>query len=122
MKFSIQSLLLSQALAAPIEFSDALKLADANEAALEPLVKTILVQSQDTALKAALANCVDLAPARLPAFTIVLKLDSTGHAAQSWRNNEIPMVRCVEKDLSKGAYKTNGSDEFFVSFVVSFTP
>ncbi|QIL21090.1 hypothetical protein [Thermomonas sp. HDW16] len=122
MKILVQTLLLSQALVAPLEFSDALKLADKNEAGLEAGVKSTLVQSQDTALHAAMANCVALAPGKLPAFTIVLKLDASGHALQSWRNNDLPVVRCAERELRNGSYKTNGQDEFYTSFVVSFTP
>ena len=122
MRILVQMLFLSQALAAPLEFGDALKLADKNEAALEASVKKALVQSQDTALHAAMANCVALAPGKLPAFTIVLKLDASGHALQSWRNNDLPIVRCAERELRNGAYKTNGQGDFFTSFVVSFTP
>ena len=122
MKILVQSLLLLQALTAPLEFSDALKLADKNEAALEAGVKKVLIQSQDAALHAAMANCVALAPGKLPAFTIVLKLDASGHSLQSWRNNDLPIVRCAEKELRNGAYKTNGKGDFYTSFVVSFTP
>lgn len=122
MKMLIQSLLLSQALATPIEFGDALKLADQNEAAMEAGARTLLVQGQDFALHAAMASCVALAPGKLPAFTVVLALDAAGRATRSWRNNDLPMVRCVERELRNGAYKTNGKDDFFISFVVSFTP
>ena len=106
----------------PIEFSDALKRADTNEAVLEPTVKATLVRSQDAALKASMASCVDLAPGKLPNFTIVLELDSVGHSLNSWRNNNVPMVRCVERELVKSAYPTNRQSNFFMSFVVTFEP
>ena len=122
MKILIQALLASQALVSPVEFSDALKLADKNEAGLEARAKSALVRSQDAELHKAMANCVDLAPGRLPAFTVVLKLDGSGQAVQSWRNNDLPVVRCAERELRNGTYKTNGQANFFTSFVVSFTP
>lgn len=108
--------------AMPIDFSDALQRADANEAALAPAMKATLVQSQDTALHAAMASCVDLAPGKLPAFTIVLKLDAAGHSSNSWRNNDVPMVRCVERALAMQRYPTNQQADFFTSFVVTFKP
>ncbi len=106
--------------AAPLEFNDALKRADTNEAALDPIIKAALVRNQDTLLRAAMAGCVDLAPGKLPDFTIVLELDSAGHSLNSWRNNNVPMVRCVERELSKGAYPTDQRPHFFMSFVVTF--
>ena len=118
----LPSLLLSQALAVPVGFDDALRLADRNEAALAAEAKAALVQSQDVALRAAVASCAALAPGKLPAFTIVLELDGGGRAIQSWRNNDLPMVRCVEKELRQRAYRSNGQGGFFTSFVVSFTP
>ncbi len=121
MKLLMPSLLLSQVLAAPIGFDQALRLADRDEAALEAGAKAVLVQSQDAALQAAAASCVALAPGQLPAFTIVLALDSSGRATRSWRNSDVPMVLCVERELRNGSYGSSGRDESFVSFVVSFT-
>ena len=108
------------ALSAPLEFSDALKRADTNEAALDPTIKAALVRSQDTSLHAAMASCVDLAPGKLPNFTVVLQLDSSGRSLNSWRNNNVPMVRCVERELVKATYPTNHAADFFMSFVVTF--
>ena len=104
----------------PVEFSDALKHADSNEAALDPAIKAMLVRDQDSALHAAMASCVDLAPGKLPDFTIVLVLDSSGRSMNSWRNNNVPMVRCVERELAKAAYPTDQRADFFMSFVVTF--
>lgn len=115
--------LATQAVAAPslpLEFSDALKRADTNEAALDPTIRATLVRSQDTTLKAAMANCVDLAPGKLPDFTIALQLDPAGHSLNSWRNSNVPMVRCVERELTKAVYPTNQHPDFFMSFVVTF--
>jgi len=122
MKLLILSMLAAQALAAPLDFADALKLADANEAALDADAKAALMQSQDAALRTATAGCVSLAPGRLPAFTIVMELDADGRALNSWRDSDLPMVRCVERELRNGAYRTTGKGGFFMSFVVSFTP
>jgi hypothetical protein len=108
--------------ATPIEFSDAIRRADTNEAALDPTLKATLVRAQDIALKASMASCVDLAPGKLPNFTVVLELDSAGHSLNSWRNNNVPMVRCVERELAKGTYPTNQRPDFFMSFVVTFEP
>lgn len=108
--------------ALPLEFSDALKRADINEAALDPSIKATLVGNQDTTLHAAMASCVDLAPGKLPDFTIVLQLDSAGRSLNSWRNNNVPMVRCVERELAKATYPTNQRPDFFMSFVVTFEP
>ena len=108
------------AAAAPLEFSDALKRADTNEAALDPTIKAALIRSQDTSLHAAMAGCVDLAPGKLPEFTIVLQLDPAGRSLNSWRNNNVPMVRCVERELAKATYPTNHTADFFMSFVVTF--
>jgi hypothetical protein len=107
---------------APLEFSDALKRADTNEAALDPTIKATLVRNQDTALHAAMANCVDLAPGKLPNFTVVLELDPAGRSLNSWRDNNVPMVRCVERELAKATYPTNQWPHFFMSFVVAFEP
>lgn len=115
-------LLATQAVAAPPDFSAALNRADANEAGLDRSVKAALVQSQDAALHAALANCVNLAPGKLPAFSIVLQLDPAGQPLHSWRNNDLPMVRCVERELAKATYPTNRQPDFFMSFVVTFEP
>lgn len=106
----------------PLEFSDALKRADTNEAALDPTIKATLVRAQDATLKASMASCVDLAPGKLPNFTVVLELDSSGRSLNSWRNNNVPMVRCVERELAKAAYPTNQRRDFFMSFVVTFEP
>ena len=104
----------------PLEFSDALKRADKNEAALAQPVKATLVRSQDAALHAAMASCVNLAPGKLPDFTIVLQLDPAGRSLNSWRNNNVPMVRCVERELAKGTYPTDQRPDFYMSFVVTF--
>lgn len=108
--------------APPLEFESALGRADTNEATLDPVIKATLVRSQDTALHAAMASCVDLAPGKLPDFTIVLELDPAGHSVNSWRNNNVPMVRCVERELSGRTYPTNQRPHFFMSFVVTFAP
>ena len=118
-------LLAAQTVATPatsLEFSDALKRADTNEAALDPKIKATLVQTQDTALKTSMASCVDLAPGKLPNFTVVLELDSAGRSLNSWRNNNVPMVRCVERELAKATYPTSKRSNFFMSFVVTFEP
>ena len=107
---------------APLEFNDALKRADTNEAALDPDILATLVRTQNAVLKASMASCVDLAPGKLPNFTIVLQLDSAGQSLTSWRNNDVPMVRCVERELAKSSYPTNKRPEFFMSFVVTFEP
>ena len=108
--------------ATPLEFSDALRRADANEAALDPNIKATLVKSQDAQLRSAMASCVDLAPGKLPNFTVVLQLDSAGQSLNSWRNDNVPMVRCVERELAKATYPTNHTADFFMSFVVTFEP
>ncbi|MGV8923158.1 MAG: hypothetical protein ACOH1L_07400 [Thermomonas sp.] len=108
--------------ATPFEFSDALDRADTHEAALDPTIKATLVRAQNTALKASMASCVNLAPGKLPHFTVVLELDSSGHSLNSWRNNNVPMVRCVERELAKATYPTNRDPDFFMSFVVTFEP
>jgi hypothetical protein len=106
----------------PLEFRDALKRADMNESALDPGIKATLVHVQDAALHASMARCVNLAPGKLPTFTIVLQLDAAGRSLNSWRNNDVPMVRCVERELAKADYPTNHGPDFFMSFVVTFEP
>ena len=114
-------LLATQSVAGPVDYSEALKRADANEASLESSDKATLVASQDAALHDAMGTCVDLAPGKLPAFTIVLQLDADGRSLNSWRNNDLPMVRCVQRELAKATYATHQRTDFFVSFVVTFT-
>lgn len=113
-------LLSAQSAVPPLDFNGALKRADTNEAGLDPSSKATLVQSQDTALHEALARCVNLAPGRLPAFSIVLQLDAAGRSLQSWRDSDVPMVRCVEAELVKVTYPIHHTPDFFTSFVVTF--
>jgi hypothetical protein len=108
----------AQLVAAPVGYEAAKALADANEAKLSADLHSALLESQGNALGAALASCgrpgMDLAK-----FTVVLRLNPDGSAAQSWRQGDTPLAKCMHAKLSASGLVGHWPQPFYTSFEVS---
>ena len=110
----------AQVSAAPLAYEEAKALADRNEAALAADLHGALLESQGRALGSALASCgrpgMDLAK-----FTVVLRLNPDGSVAESWRQGETPLAKCVHSKLAVSGFAGNWPQPFYTSIELSLS-
>lgn len=112
------------ATAAPpaIEYDDAKRRADADEATITGRAHEDMVKRQSELLDAGIAACArselrdDFTP-----FTIVMQLDASGQVQQTWRQGSSPLAICMQRYVRDKAVFTPPKAPFFNSIEVSFT-
>jgi len=84
--------------AAPMDYADAKRLADADEAAVTDPAKEKLLAAQAALLDAGVADCnrFDLRGDVTP-FIVVMQLDAQGRVRQTWREGGSPLAICLER-------------------------
>jgi len=110
------------AAAAPSEYVDAKRLADADEATITGPAHEDMTKRQSDLLDAGIAACArselrdDFTP-----FTIVMRLDASGQVQQTWRQGGSPLAICLQRYVRDKTVFTPPKAPFFNSIEVSFT-
>jgi hypothetical protein len=108
--------------AAPgLEFSDAKRLADQDEASLTPQQKEALVASQGSLLDAGAAVCATPKPDLSP-FVVVVELDASGKVVRTWLQGNSPLAICFRKYVAQRSFAAPPRSSFYSSIELSFTP
>lgn len=81
----------------PVDFTGAKQLADADEATVAGAQHDAMLLAQRAVLDAGIADCAqhqareDFSP-----FVIVMRLDASGHAVQTWRQGDSTLGVCMQ--------------------------
>lgn len=105
--------------AAPLSFDEAKALADANEKHLPKAVSSQLMQAQAQAIGSAMTTCGS-PEMDLSAFTVVLSLNADGSVAESWREGETPLAKCVHNQLVGSGLSGQWPMPFYTSVGMAF--
>lgn len=82
----------------PLEFIDAKRLADADEASVTGAAHDAMRKAQAAMLEAGVGECARLQPQQdFSAFTVVMRLDAQGHVQQTWRQGSSPLAICLQR-------------------------
>lgn len=115
-------LLAASARAAPdLEFSDAKRLADRDEASLSAQQMEALVASQRSLLDAGAAVCATPRPDLSP-FVVVVELDADGKVVRTWLQGNSPLAICFRKYVAQRSVAAPPRSPFYSSIELSFTP
>lgn len=115
-------LALSQPAAGPADFSEAKRLADADEASVTGPTHDALLTAQGALLDAGVEAC------NLPAlrtdkspFVIVLQLDAGGQVTQTWRQGNSPLAICLQRFVRGKLLISPPRTPFYAALEISFT-
>jgi hypothetical protein len=111
-----------QAAAAPIEYSDAKRLADADEASVTGATRDALLAAQAALLDAGVAECnrQDLRGDVTP-FVVVMRLDAQGRVQQTWREGGSPLAICLQRYVRDKTLVAPPRAPFHAALEISFT-
>ena len=112
----------SPAVAVPVvEYVDAKRLADADEAAVTGPAKEKLLAAQAALLDAGVADCnrFDLRGDVTP-FIVVMQLDAQGRVRQTWREGGSPLAICLERYVRDRILVPPPKAPFHASLEISF--
>lgn len=107
--------------AAPMDYADAKRLADADEAAVTGPAKEKLLAAQAALLDAGVADCnrFDLRGDVTP-FIVVMQLDAQGRVRQTWRQGGSPLAICLERYVRDRILVPPPKAPFHASLEISF--
>ncbi|HTL13712.1 MAG TPA: hypothetical protein VL251_01265 [Thermomonas sp.] len=109
--------------AAPVEYADARRLADADEGSVTGATHAAMLAGQERLLREGVVACALGVPQRdFSAFTIVLRLDAQGRVAQAWRQGGSPLAICLQRYVRDKQVFVPPRAPFYASLEVSFTP
>ena len=84
--------------AEPLEYYDARKLADADEAGVTGPARDAMLAAQRKLLDAGVVECSLGKPQKdFSAFAIVMRLDAQGLVQQTWREGGSPLAICLQR-------------------------
>ena len=84
--------------AEPLEYYDARKLADADEAGVTGPARDAMLAAQRKLLDAGVVECSLGKPQKdFSAFAIVMRLDAQGLVQQTWREGGSPLALCLQR-------------------------
>lgn len=112
----------SAAAAPTMEYAEAKRRSDADEASVTGPAHEDMTQRQSDLLDAGIAACArselrdDFTP-----FTVVMQLDATGKVQQTWRQGGSPLAICLQRYVRDKTVFTPPKAPFFNSIEVSFT-
>ena len=108
--------------AEPLEYYDARKLADADEAGVTGPARDAMLAAQRKLLDAGVVECSLGKPQKdFSAFAIVMRLDAQGLVQQTWREGGSPLAICLQRYVRDKTVFTPPKAPFFNSIEVSFT-
>ena len=108
--------------AEPLEYYDARKLADADEAGVTGPARDAMLAAQRKLLDAGVVECSLGKPQKdFSAFTIVMRLDAAGQVRDTWRQGSSPLAICLQRYVRGKSVFTPPRDGFHMSLEISFT-
>ena len=108
--------------AEPLEYYDARKLADADEAGVTGPARDAMLAAQRKLLDAGVVECSLGKPQKdFSAFTIVMRLDAAGQVRDTWRQGSSPLAICLQRYVRGKTVFTPPRDGFHMSLEISFT-
>ena len=108
--------------AEPLEYYDARKLADADEAGVTGPARDAMLAAQRKLLDAGVVECSLGKPQKdFSAFTIVMRLDAQGLVQQTWREGGSPLAICLQRYVRDKVVFVPPRAPFHTSLAISFT-
>lgn len=107
--------------AAPVDYADAKRLADADEASVAGPAHEAILAAQAALLDAGVAECnrQDLRGDLTP-FVVVMQLDAKGRVRQTWRQGGSPLATCLQHYVRDKTLVAPPKAPFHVSLEISF--
>ena len=106
----------------PLEYYDARKLADADEAGVTGAAKDAMLAAQRKLLDAGVVECSLGKPQKdFSAFAIVMRLDAQGLVQQTWRQGGSPLAICLQRYLRDKTVFVPPRAPFHTTLDISFT-
>ena len=107
--------------AEPLEYYDARKLADADEAGVTGAAKDAMLAAQRKLLDAGVVECSLGKPQKdFSAFAIVMRLDAQGLVQQTWRQGGSPLAICLQRYVRDKTLVAPPKAPFHASLEISF--
>jgi len=108
--------------AVPLEYYDARKLADADEAGMVGAARDAMQAAQRKLLDAGVVECaLGKSHTDFSAFAIVLELDAEGRVRQTWRQGGSPLAICLQRYMRDKTLFVPPKAPFHSVLEVSFT-
>lgn len=107
--------------AKPMDYADAKRLADADEASVTGAAHEAMLAAQAALLDAGVAECnrYDLRGDVTP-FVVVMQLDARGRVRQTWRQGGSPLAICLERHVRDKTLPAPPKAPFHASLEISF--
>ncbi len=107
---------------APLEYVDAKKIADADEASVTGSAHAVMLAAQRKLLDAGVVACSLGNPqSDFSAFTLVMQLDAEGRVQQTWRQGGSPLAICLQRHVRDQIVFVPPKAPFLTVLEVSFT-
>lgn len=107
---------------APLEYVDAKKIADADEASVTGSAHAVMLAAQRKLLDAGVVACSLGNPqSDFSAFTLVMQLDAAGRVQQTWRQGGSPLAICLQRHVRDQIVFVPPKAPFLTVLEVSFT-
>ena len=107
--------------AEPLEYYDARKLADADEAGVAGPARDAMLAAQRKLLDAGVVECSLGKPQKdFSAFAIVMRLDAQGLVQQTWREGGSPLAICLQRYVRDKTLVAPPKAPFHASLEISF--
>ena len=107
--------------AEPLEYYDARKLADADEAGVTGPARDAMLAAQRKLLDAGVVECSLGKPQKdFSAFAIVMRLDAQGLVQQTWREGGSPLAICLQRYVRDKTLVAPPKAPFHASLEISF--
>ena len=108
--------------AEPLEYYDARKLADADEAGVTGPARDAMLAAQRKLLDAGVVECSLGKPQKdFSAFAIVMRLDAQGLVQQTWREGGSPLAICLQRYVRDKTVFVPPKAPFHTSLDISFS-
>ena len=108
--------------AEPLDYHDARKLADADEAGVTGPAKDAMLAAQRKLLDAGVVECSLGKPQKdVSAFAIVMRLDAQGLVQQTWREGGSPLAICLQRYVRDKTVFVPPKAPFHTSLDISFS-
>ena len=108
--------------AEPLEYYDARKLADADEAGVTGPARDAMLAAQRKLLDAGVVECSLGKPQKdFSAFAIVMRLDAQGLVQQTWREGGSPLAICLQRYVRDKTVFVPPKAPFHAALEISFT-
>ena len=107
---------------ARLEYTDARRLADADEKSVTGPAHDAMLAAQRRLLDAGVVECSLGNPQKdFSGFTIVMALDASGHVQRTWREGGSPLAICIQKYVRDKIVFVPPRAPFHTSLAISFT-